>query len=92
MYRAMRGPDYILDIDGVTPPKRSEGASRPGTLPGAGVGRAWIAIKWTCCGAYSRVYRNRAGTAYEGRCPRCGKATRANIGEGGTSARFFEAG
>ena len=84
----MRGPDYIVDIDGVQPPTPT-GGPPPGR---ATTGRPWIAIKWRCCGAYSRVYRNRAGTAYEGRCPRCGTATRATIGTGGTDARFFEAG
>ncbi len=84
----MRGPDYIVDIDGVQPPTPSGKPPLGQTM----TGRPWIAIKWRCCGAYSRVYRNRAGTAYEGRCPRCGTATRATIGAGGTNARFFEAG
>lgn len=53
--------------------------------------RPWVAIRWRCCGAYSRIYRNREGTAYTGRCPRCARPVRLRVGPGGTSARFFEA-
>jgi PHP family Zn ribbon phosphoesterase len=48
-------------------------------------------VHWRCCSAYSRVYRNKAATAYEGRCPRCGKLVTIRIGAEGTAARFFEA-
>lgn len=48
-------------------------------------------MKWKCCGAYSRIYRNRDATAYEGRCPKCAKHVRVPIGPGGTNQRFFEA-
>ena len=51
--------------------------------------RPWLAVHWRCCNAYSRIYRNRAGTAYTGQCPRCSKLVSANIGPGGTTARFF---
>lgn len=80
-------PDYILDIDGITPP--------PNAHVNAGKnfrGRPWLAVKWRCCSTYSRVYRNRAGDAYEGRCPKCGSPVKAMIGAGGTRSRFFEAG
>ncbi len=53
--------------------------------------RPWVAIRWRCCGAYSRIYRNREGTAYTGRCPRCARPVRLRVGPGGTTARFFEA-
>lgn len=80
----MAGPDYILDLGG----QRRE---RPAPKSDF-VGRPWLAVKWRCCSVYSRIYRNRDATAYEGRCPRCGAPVRATIGPGGTSQRFFEAG
>ena len=90
------GPDYVVELGGQAPVvgPRSVGAGSAASVYGnrAGVGRPWLAVSWRCCGTYSRVYRNRAGDAYEGRCPRCGSPVKAVIGAGGTSARFFEAG
>jgi hypothetical protein len=76
-------PDYILDVSGLPPqqPPKPVRESRP-----------WISVSWNCCSTYSRVYRNKAGDAYEGRCPKCGQPVIATIGPGGTSSRFFEAG
>ena len=91
----MSGPDYILEIDGLRrdPAGESADAKARGMAPAGGcVGRPWIAVTWTCCSVYSRVYRNRAGTAYEGRCPKCGKPVKARVGPGGTNSRFFQAG
>jgi hypothetical protein len=94
MKSVMTGPDYILDIKGLsqkgapaTPANATDQPSNAAAL----AGRPWLAIQWKCCSTYSRVYRNAAGDAYEGRCPRCSKAVRAKVGEGGTSSRFFEA-
>ncbi len=83
----MPGPDYILDIDGLTPVQ-----AEPPTAGASGSGRPWIAVKWTCCSVYSRIYRHRDGDRYEGRCPKCMKQATARVGPGGTSRRFFEAG
>jgi hypothetical protein len=78
------GPDYIVDIAGLRQPEPAE--------PGATLrGRPWVAVRWRCCEAYTRIYRNREGTAYEGRCPSCSRPVRFLIGEGGTDHRFFEA-
>lgn len=79
-------PDYILDIAGLSP------QNNPATDDKSLRGRPWLSIKWKCCQSYSRVYRNRKGDAYEGRCPKCGSPVKAMIGQGGVSARFFEAG
>jgi hypothetical protein len=54
--------------------------------------RPYVGINFTCCNVYSRVYRNRAGDAYEGMCPKCYRRVKLGIGPGGTSQRFFDAG
>lgn len=56
---------------------------------GAG-GRPWLGVRFSCSGAYLRVYRNAEGTAYLARCPRCGRTARFRVGPGGTGERFFE--
>jgi hypothetical protein len=85
----MPGPDYILDIHGLVTPAAQDSVG--GTASKAGA-RPWIAVKWTCCSVYSRIYRHREGDRYEGRCPKCMKQATARVGPGGTSRRFFEAG
>ncbi|MFP4144033.1 MAG: hypothetical protein ACOCTI_05935 [Phycisphaeraceae bacterium] len=80
----MNDPEDILDLSGQPQPPRSRHPAMRG--------RPWLAVRWRCCSVYSRIYRNRRGDAYEGRCPRCARPVRAQIGPGGTSARFFEAG
>ena len=81
------GPDYILKIEGLAThqPEKDQAQS-------AHVGRPWIAVRWQCCSVYSRIYRNRQGTAYEGRCPKCATQAKAAVGPGGTNNRFFNAG
>jgi hypothetical protein len=84
----MADPEDIVDISALGGGSRSGGRSQ--RRRGTGQGRPWLAMKWKCCGAYSRIYRNRAGTAYEGRCPKCAMHVRVPIGPGGTNQRFFE--
>ncbi len=86
---SMTGPDYIVDIDGLKPAEdeNSGTGARNRTLKG----RPWLAVYWKCCQVYSRIYRNKKGDAYEGRCPKCNRFVRAAIGPDGTDARFFEA-
>jgi PHP family Zn ribbon phosphoesterase len=51
--------------------------------------RPFLGVNFAACRVYGRLYKNRDGTAYEGRCPRCGKGVRVPIGAQGTAQRFF---
>ena len=84
-----RDPDYILELGGRTfaPMPASEMHVNESFR-----GRPWLAVHWKCCNVYSRIYRNAAGSAYQGQCPRCSRPVKACVGAGGTSSRFFEAG
>jgi phage FluMu protein Com len=53
--------------------------------------RRFLGVQFTKCRAYGRLYLNPEGTAYVGRCPRCGQLVRVPIGEHGTTQRFFQA-
>jgi hypothetical protein len=53
--------------------------------------KKFIGIMFECCNVYRRIYVNKNGTAYEGRCPKCYRTVKVKIGEGGTSSRFFTA-
>ena len=52
----------------------------------------FVGIIFTCCNVYGRLYKNKEGTAYVGRCPKCMKSLRLKIGPGGCNARFFYSG
>lgn len=51
----------------------------------------YLGIMFNCCSVYGRIYKNKEGTAYVGRCPRCMRSLRIKVGEGGTNTRFFNA-
>ncbi len=53
--------------------------------------KKFIGVYFECCNAYSRIYKNKEGTHYAGRCPRCMRPLTVPIGEGGTNARLFKA-
>ena len=83
----MPDPRDQLDIDGL--PRNAAGeSSADQTRPDA---RRFLMIWFRCCHAYGRLTRNRVGTHYEGRCPRCGSPVSVRIGPGGTDRRMFEA-
>jgi len=77
-------PDYILELGGRSIPNESadtnDGTSRP-----------YISVLFECCSVYSRVYKNRDGSAYVGWCPKCAHKVSVKVGSGGTSCRFFRA-
>ena len=70
--------------------RQGVGGERKGTGRGGLTGRPWLGLFFRCAGVYGRAYRNEAGTAYIGRCPRCGKPVYIKVGAGGTSERMFE--
>ncbi len=75
--------DYILDIGNSEPNRQDNSKSL--------FKRKYISVLFECCGVYSRIYTNREGTAYEGRCPKCTKKVKIRIGSEGTNCRFFRA-
>ena len=70
-------PAYKLDLSP---------AARPS---GGQSGRPFISVHFACCGVYIRIYRAADGSAYRGRCPRCGQPVNFVVGAGGTDCRFF---
>ena len=75
-------PDYIVDVSHLSPTPAGGKRREP---------RGWLGVRFRCCDVYSRIWRNREGTAYVGHCPRCSRRVQALIGQNGTDARFFEA-
>lgn len=69
----------------------SDDGKKPGAAkPGGSAGKPYLGVKFLCAnGAYTRFYKNKAATHYEGRCPQCMRAVRIGIGSHGTSTRFF---
>ena len=52
---------------------------------------AFIGVHHTCCNAYSRAYINPARTAFDGRCPGCGRRVHLPIGPEGSKSRLWRA-
>ena len=56
------------------------------------VKRQFLGIFFECCHVYGRIYKNKDGSAYVGRCPKCLRSVRVRVGGEGTSRRFFRGG
>ena len=54
--------------------------------------KKFLGIYFDCCNTYGRLYKNKEGTHYTGRCPRCLRPLAVPIGKGGVDTRFFRAG
>lgn len=54
--------------------------------------RQFLGIFFECCHVYGRIYKNKDGSAYVGRCPKCLRSVRVRVGGEGTSRRFFRGG
>jgi len=72
--------DYKLDVSSLGADDKQSPATNP---------RPFLSVLFECCGVYQRIYRDAAGDAYRGRCPRCGRGVCFPIGRDGTSSRFF---
>lgn len=51
----------------------------------------FLGILFDCCNVYGRIYKNKEGTFYQGRCPKCMRLLKIKVGDGGTTSRFFRA-
>ncbi len=84
----MEDPDYILDINGL--PVENDQLQIPHETKD-NKDKKCLYVMFDCCGVYQHIYKNKAGTHYEGRCPKCLRLVKVAIGPGGTDQRFFHA-
>ncbi|MDR1520052.1 MAG: hypothetical protein LBU23_07915 [Planctomycetota bacterium] len=56
--------------------------------------REHLAIHFRCCHVYGYIYKNKAGSAYSGFCPRCLAKVEVGISHDGTGSeqRIFQTG
>ena len=53
--------------------------------------KKFLGIMFECCNVYRRIYINKGGNAYEGRCPKCFGRIKVAIGPYGTDKRIIRA-
>lgn len=84
-------PEDMFSSDRSDPEKENGGdRSKKTKQERRGPTKRFLSIMFRCCNTYGRLYPNKEGTRYEGKCPRCGARTQATIGRGGTDRRLFE--
>ena len=54
--------------------------------------REHLGIHFRCCNLYGYIYKNKAGTAYAGWCPKCMRKIEVKISKDGTGSgqRIFQ--
>jgi hypothetical protein len=81
--------DYKLDLS-TAATNATAGANTGGTPASSpATARPFISVQFDCCNVYLRIYRSPDGSAYHGRCPKCGKPVHFAVGQGGTDSRVF---
>jgi len=84
----MTDPRDKIDIPELCEPDNREARKDQGET---GSRQPFLSVWFRCCHVYGRLNRNKAQTAYTGRCPKCGVRVQALIGSDGTNRRVFEA-
>ncbi len=54
-------------------------------------GRPYMGVMFDCCKVYVRIYQNKEGSHYRGRCPRCLRQITFVVGVSGEKNRFWRA-
>jgi hypothetical protein len=78
--------DYILELSSASVPAPATPPAKHSPSPSS-----FLSIHFRCCNVYARIYKNAAGTAYSGHCPKCQCRAQIGISADGSSSRMFEA-
>ncbi len=87
--------DYVLELSTASP--AAAPASEPPRGDATRTDRARqlvrsVSIHFKCCHVYAPIYKNAAGTAFSGHCPRCRRKVEIGISPEGSTSRIFQAG
>ena len=77
--------DYILDLSTAPAPIENPKSKIENQKS------RYLSIYFRCCNVYAPIYKNAAGTAYAGHCPRCHRPATIAIGPNGSASRIFQA-
>jgi hypothetical protein len=79
--------DYVLELSSVSVPS----SPAPSPAEKSTTSASFLSIHFRCCNTYARIYKNAAGTAYSGHCPKCQRRAQIGISADGSKSRMFEA-